>query len=88
MKTRYPLLQLTPSAAGVKLRKQLFENGSIIKTVDYQGDFQYENGFLPFIARPEGYIYKDATGYRYVYQYKDHLGNNRLSFMITTATTA
>jgi len=76
------------SAAGTKLRKQLFENGSIIKIVDYQGDFQYENGVLQFIAQPEGYIYKDATGYRYVYQYKDHLGNNRLSFMRNAGTVA
>lgn len=32
------------------------------------------------ISQLEGYIYKDATGNRYVYQYKDHLGNNRLLF--------
>ncbi len=57
-------------------------------TTDYQNNFQYENGVLQFIAQPEGYIYKDATGYRYVYQYKDHLGNNRLSFMRNTGTTA
>ncbi len=57
-------------------------------TTDYQGDFQYENGILQFIAQPEGYIYKDATGYRYVYQYKDHLGNNRLSFMRNAGTVA
>ena len=57
-------------------------------TADYQNDFQYENGVLQFIAQPEGYIYKDATGYRYVYQYKDHLGNNRLSFMRNAGTVA
>jgi RHS repeat-associated protein len=57
-------------------------------TKDYRQDFQYENGTLQFIAQPEGYIYKDATGYRYVYQYKDHLGNNRLSFMRNAGTTA
>ncbi|UBM61536.1 RHS repeat-associated core domain-containing protein [Candidatus Sulfidibacterium hydrothermale] len=56
--------------------------------MDYQGDFQYENGVLQFIAQPEGYIYKDAMGYRYVYQYKDHLGNNRLSFMRNAGTVA
>ncbi len=75
-------------SAGTKFRKQPYENNSIIKTVDYQGDFQYENGVLQFIAQPEGYIYKDATGYRYVYQYKDHLGNNRLSFMRNAGTVA
>ncbi len=76
------------SATGAKLRKQLYENNSIIKTVDYQNNFQYENGILQFISHPEGYIYKDATGYRYMYQYKDHLGNNRLSFMRNAGTVA
>ena len=57
-------------------------------TADYQNNFQYENGVLQFIAQPEGYIYKDATGYRYVYQYKGHLGNNRLSFMRNAGTVA
>ncbi len=57
-------------------------------TTDYQNNFQYENGILQFISQPEGYIYKDATGYRYVYQYKDHLGNNRLSFMRNAGTVA
>ncbi len=57
-------------------------------TTDYQRDFQYENGILQFISHPEGYIYKDATGYRYVYQYRDHLGNNRLSFMRNAGTVA
>jgi RHS repeat-associated protein len=57
-------------------------------TTDYHLHFQYENGTLQFIAQPEGYIYKDATGYRYVYQYKDHLGNNRLSFMRNAGTVA
>jgi RHS repeat-associated protein len=57
-------------------------------TADYRQDFQYENGTLQFIAQPEGYIYKDATGYRYVYRYKDHLGNNRLSFMRNAGTVA
>ena len=64
------------------------ENRRMKNITDYQGDFQYENGILQFIAQPEGYIYKDATGYRYVYQYKDHLGNNRLSFMRNAGTVA
>jgi RHS repeat-associated protein len=57
-------------------------------TTDYRQHFQNENGTLQFIAQPEGYIYKDATGYRYVYQYKDHLGSNRLSFMRNAGTVA
>ncbi len=36
---------------------------------------------MKFISHPEGYIEPDgAGGYEYVYQYKDHLGNIRLSY--------
>ena len=72
----------------MKLQKQLIEGSSLIKTIDYLGAFQYENNTLQFISQPEGYIYKDTTGYRYVYQYKDHLGNNRLSFMENEGSAA
>ena len=33
-----------------------------------------------FITHPEGYIEPSTTGFDYVYQYKDHLGNVRLSY--------
>ncbi len=35
-----------------KINNQLYEENSTIKTADYQGDFQYENGVLQFIAQP------------------------------------
>ena len=41
----------------------------------------YENSSLKFVNHAEGYIEPDgAGGYEYVYQYKDHLGNIRLSY--------
>ena len=34
-----------------------------------------------FISQPEGYIEPNTSGgFDYVYQYKDHLGNVRLSY--------
>ena len=33
-----------------------------------------------FITHPEGYVEPSTTGFDYVYQYKDHLGNVRLSY--------
>ena len=33
-----------------------------------------------FITHPEGYIEPSTTGFDYVFQYKDHLGNVRLSY--------
>ncbi|TSE03147.1 RHS repeat domain-containing protein [Aquimarina algiphila] len=32
------------------------------------------------MSTPEGYATPEGTGYRYVYQFKDHLGNTRLSY--------
>ncbi len=40
----------------------------------------YKNGILEFFNHAEGYVEKDTDGYKYIYQYKDHLGNIRLSY--------
>ncbi|WP_420552089.1 DUF6443 domain-containing protein [Tenacibaculum aiptasiae] len=65
----------TYDAAGMKLKKIV--NGT---TTEYAGNYMYENNVLQFFNHPEGYIKKDNTGFKYVYQYKDHLGNVRLSY--------
>ncbi|UOB16279.1 hypothetical protein [Abyssalbus ytuae] len=76
------------SADGTKLRKTVNDNGNVI-TTDYAGNYIYENGSLKMFFHPEGYF--DVTGIppsgelegAYVYQYKDHLGNIRLSYSDT-----
>ncbi|WP_417872028.1 DUF6443 domain-containing protein [Winogradskyella sp.] len=72
-------IKYTYDASGNKLRK-VANN-----TTDYAGNFVYKNGELQFFNHPEGYVSpKDANdltkGFDYVYQYKDHLGNVRLSY--------
>lgn len=62
-------------AAGVKQRKIA---GTI--TTDYAGGYQYENNILKFFPQPEGYVSYNAGVFSYIYQYKDHLGNVRLSY--------
>ncbi|MGC4040326.1 MAG: hypothetical protein QM710_05950 [Flavobacterium sp.] len=56
-------------------------------TTDYLDGFQYVEGLLIFFPHAEGYV--NVTNckecetnmlYNYVYQYKDHLGNVRLSY--------
>jgi RHS repeat-associated protein len=43
---------------------------------------------LKFFNHPEGYVDASGSGYEYVYQYKDHLGNVRLSYKdISTTST-
>ncbi len=72
-------------ATGVKLKK-IVSTGA---TTEYAGNHVYENGSLKFFNHPEGYF--DVTNPPtsgelegdYVYQYKDHLGNIRLSYSDT-----
>ncbi|MEX0274000.1 MAG: RHS repeat domain-containing protein, partial [Flavobacteriaceae bacterium] len=69
---------------GVKLKKEVNDNGSITDT-EYSGNFIYNglagNTSLQFFNQSEGYIEPDGSGgYDYVYQHKDHLGNIRLSY--------
>jgi RHS repeat-associated protein len=56
---------------------------------DYLDGYQYTNGVLDFFPHAEGYVkvtYCEECGtenqykFNYVYQYKDHLGNIRLSY--------
>lgn len=55
------------------------------KVTEYAGNYIYENDKLQFFSTPEGYVEPKnpdnlALGYDYIYQYKDHLGNIRLSY--------
>ncbi|WP_440068933.1 DUF6443 domain-containing protein [Tenacibaculum discolor] len=68
-------INYTYDAAGNKLRKVANSN-----TTDYAGNYTYVNGTLEFFNHAEGYVQKDGSSYSYVYQYKDHLGNIRLSY--------
>jgi len=71
-------------ATGAKLEKMVTDNSTVTKTY-YAGNYIYEEGSsgeeLKFFSHPEGYVEPDGQGsYNYIYQYKDHLGNIRLSF--------
>jgi RHS repeat-associated protein len=67
-------------AVGTKQKKKV-TNGAVITTTDYAGNYIYQNDALQFISQPEGYLELDGQGgYDYTYQYKDHLGNIRLSY--------
>ncbi len=74
-------------AVGTKLKKTT----STGTTTEYAGNYVYENGSLKFFNHAEGYVDVNSvtnpftgtttTTFGYVYQYKDHLGNVRLSYM-------
>jgi len=78
-------------AGGTKLKTEYtaFHSKSQLETkriTEYLDNFQYENGVLQFSANEEGYY--DFVQNRYIYTYKDHLGNLRLSYYKQTDGTA
>lgn len=79
------------NAVGVKLQKyvQTFNGVSGTSAYTYYlGGFQYDNEILQFFPHAEGYVNVlgnvnnpgEEVVFDYIYQYKDHLGNIRLSF--------
>ncbi|RUT67889.1 DUF3380 domain-containing protein [Flavobacterium cupreum] len=79
------------NASGQKTGKTVFKAGTAVlppSTIitDYlRGGFQYSalNSkifTLDFFPTAEGYVQPSGSSYEYVYQYKDHLGNVRLSY--------
>ncbi|WP_303318945.1 DUF6443 domain-containing protein [Flavivirga abyssicola] len=78
-------IQYIYDANGIKLKKTKHSILQMPKTTLYSGNYIYEgeadNETLKFFNQPEGYAEPDASGgFDYVYQYKDHLGNVRLSY--------
>ena len=69
------------AATGVKLQKNVLTNvDSNPKSTDYAGNYIYENGTLQFFRHAEGYVSNDNGSFKYVYEYRDHLDNVRLSY--------
>ena len=63
----------------MKLRKVASDGNTT--TTDYAGSFVYKDGNLEFMHMAEGYAEPNSLGgFDYIYQYKDHLGNVRLSY--------
>ncbi|NVK07940.1 MAG: hypothetical protein HWD89_02735 [Tenacibaculum sp.] len=68
-------INYTYDASGNKLRK--IANST---TTEYAGNYKYVNGALEFFNHAEGYVQKHGSSFSYVYQYKDHLDNIKLSY--------
>ena len=77
-------------ASGVKLKKVVTEGSSVTST-SYAGNFVYKTDSsgetLQFFNHPEGYVEPDGADFNYIYQYKDHLGNIRLSYDLDEANS-
>ncbi|MFH7004205.1 DUF6443 domain-containing protein [Flavobacterium bizetiae] len=67
------------NAAGQKLEK-IVREGPTTTSTNYLGGFQYKDNVLQFFPTAEGYVKNEAGVLSYVFQYKDHLGNVRVSY--------
>lgn len=83
-------------AIGQKLNKKV-SIGTTITTTDYLDGYQYKNAVLQFFPIAEGYVGRTAgtlgnaivngvNTFNYVFQYKDHLGNVRISYTKNNTT--
>ncbi|MVO09177.1 type IV secretion protein Rhs [Flavobacterium sp. TP390] len=68
------------NATGQKVVKKVTENTVTTTTTYLAGGFQYKNSVLQFFPQTEGYVKKEGSSYKYVFNYTDHLGNIRLSY--------
>jgi RHS repeat-associated protein len=73
-------VQYVYDANGVKLKKIALDRGTT-NTLEYNGNFVYENGSLKSITHPEGYIEQEDDGsYTYVYEHRDIWKNTRITY--------
>ncbi len=73
------------SATGQKVEKMITQ-GTTITTTNYLNGYLYKNGVLQYFPTLEGYVEPNGSSFKYVYQYKDHLGNIRLSYTKNSTT--
>ncbi|MEY8761304.1 RHS repeat-associated core domain-containing protein, partial [Chryseobacterium tongliaoense] len=70
-------------ADGIKISKTSLNPTTVLSKTDYLDGFQYETttgtAVLKFIPTSEGYY--NFENNKYIYNYTDHLGNVRLSYM-------
>lgn len=77
-------------ATGTKQKKIVTQSGTVTET-SYAGGYIYEklpavSEVMKFFSQAEGYVEPNGNSFKYVYQYKDHLGNIRLSYKDVSLT--
>jgi RHS repeat-associated protein len=79
-------------ATGTKQKKIVTQSGAITET-SYTSGYIYEKlpfgiDTMKFFSQAEGYVEPNGSSFKYVYQYKDHLGNTRLSYKDISITAS
>ncbi|MFV1883192.1 MAG: DUF6443 domain-containing protein [Balneola sp.] len=75
-------------AAGTKLSKKTYTNGTLGVSTDYVNGYVYTDNVLDFFAFSEGRVRMSGTTGTYEYDLKDHLGNVRATFTSGTNNLA
>jgi RHS repeat-associated protein len=75
------------SGSGQKVEKMVTQ-GTTITTTNYLNGYLYKNALLQYFPTAEGYVEPNGSSFKYVFQYKDHLGNVRLSYTKNSTTNA
>ena len=75
-------IEMVYAADGTKLKKTA-SNGTV---TEYANGHVYKSGNLQFFPHAEGYVMPDGNGWRYVYQFRDHVDNIRLSYTDNNGT--
>jgi len=73
-------IDYTYDAGGSMIRKQAYDNGTLVKTTDYIGGFVYEGGTLAYFGMAEGRVRNAGGTLTSEYMIKDQQGNVRVSF--------
>jgi RHS repeat-associated protein len=73
-------IDYTYDSGGNLLRKQAYDNSSLVKTTDYISGFTYEDGTLAYFSMSEGRVRNASGTLTNEYLIKDQQGNVRVSF--------
>lgn len=84
------------NSSGEKIQKKVTQYncptcvaGTNTTNVEYISGFQYKNGVLLFFPHSNGYVNNTVVNgnnvYNYVFNYKDHLGNIRVSYGLNSS---
>jgi len=73
-------IDYTYGAGGNLIRKQSFDNATLVKTTDYIGGFVYEDGTLAYFGMSECRVRNASGTLTNEYMIKDQQGNVRVSF--------
>lgn len=73
-------INYTYDATGVLLRKEAYDNNTLVKTTDYIEGFVYENKALSHFKMAEGRVRNNSGSLKYEYMIADNMGNVRVSF--------